>query len=219
MNDDRTILYVEKDPVTLLGSRVRKHVLGTDAKDDPVVYEEADKSFYVGVTRAKSGQHILVSLRSTLVAEVLWASASNEALAFVPVSPREKNHEYNVDITAEDSVFLHTNFGAKNFRIVRTTLATCADKSTWRDVVAHDPNVFIEDFDVFRRVIAVNVRESGQLKVLVVSLENTADRAFVEADEKDFAMILFGRARSRREHPLRTRHSQTPRTSLRFSIP
>ena len=28
--DNRTVFYIEKDPVTLLGLRVRKHVLGTD---------------------------------------------------------------------------------------------------------------------------------------------------------------------------------------------
>ena len=30
-NDNRTLLYVEKDPVTLLGRRVRAHALGDDA--------------------------------------------------------------------------------------------------------------------------------------------------------------------------------------------
>jgi len=35
--DNRTVLYIEKDPVTLLGMRVRKHVLGTDPGTDPLV--------------------------------------------------------------------------------------------------------------------------------------------------------------------------------------
>jgi oligopeptidase B len=41
-DDNRTLLYVEKDPVTLLGRRVRRHVLGSDPSHDPLVYEEAD---------------------------------------------------------------------------------------------------------------------------------------------------------------------------------
>jgi oligopeptidase B len=35
--DNKTLLYVEKDPVTLLSVRVRKHTLGADAGKDPLV--------------------------------------------------------------------------------------------------------------------------------------------------------------------------------------
>ena len=41
-DDNRTLLYVEKDPVTLLGRRVRAHVLGTPVSADRLVYEEPD---------------------------------------------------------------------------------------------------------------------------------------------------------------------------------
>jgi oligopeptidase B len=41
--DNRTVFYIEKDPVTLLGLRVRKHVLGTDPASDPLVYEKRTK--------------------------------------------------------------------------------------------------------------------------------------------------------------------------------
>ena len=41
-----SILYVEKDPETLLARRVRRHVLGTDPAQDPLVYEQDDESFY-----------------------------------------------------------------------------------------------------------------------------------------------------------------------------
>ena len=46
-NDGRTVYYVENHPVTLLSTRVKKHVLGTDPATDPVVYEEKDTSFYL----------------------------------------------------------------------------------------------------------------------------------------------------------------------------
>src|SRR5690606_16266581 len=48
-DDNRTLFYVEKDPETLLTVRVRKHVLGTPVADDPLVYEEHDDSFYMGI--------------------------------------------------------------------------------------------------------------------------------------------------------------------------
>ena len=48
--DSTSVLYVEKNPVTLLGYRVRRHVLGTDPARDPLVYEQDDLSFYTSVT-------------------------------------------------------------------------------------------------------------------------------------------------------------------------
>ena len=33
-NDSKTLLYIEKHPTTLLGYRVKRHVLGTDPRED-----------------------------------------------------------------------------------------------------------------------------------------------------------------------------------------
>src|SRR5688572_22551496 len=43
-DDNRTIYYLEKDPVTLLSRRVKAHVLGTPVASDRIVHEEKDDS-------------------------------------------------------------------------------------------------------------------------------------------------------------------------------
>ena len=67
--DGSSVLYVEKDPETLLGTRVRRHVLGTDPSADPVVYEEADDSFYLDVGRSKDGRYLYIYSQSTVSTE------------------------------------------------------------------------------------------------------------------------------------------------------
>src|SRR5207344_2822071 len=57
-DDNRTLFYVEKDPVTLLSKRVKAHVLGTDAKTDKLVYEESDDSYYMSIDRTRSDKYI-----------------------------------------------------------------------------------------------------------------------------------------------------------------
>src|SRR5687767_12082484 len=47
-DDNRTVYYVEKDPVTLLSKRIKAHVLGTPASADRLIYEEKDDTFYMG---------------------------------------------------------------------------------------------------------------------------------------------------------------------------
>lgn len=65
-DDNRTLLYVEKDPVTLLGRRVRAHVLGTSPSADRVVYEEPDESFDLAVMRSKSDSHLYIDRKSVV---------------------------------------------------------------------------------------------------------------------------------------------------------
>ena len=64
-DDNKTLFYVENDPETLLTVRVKKHVLGTPASQDELVYEEHDDSFYMGVSRTRDDQYICIGVSST----------------------------------------------------------------------------------------------------------------------------------------------------------
>ena len=75
-DDNRTIYYIEKDPVTLLSKRVKAHVLGTSAATDRLVYEEKDDSFYMGVGRTSDDKFICIFLESTVSNEQRCTSAA-----------------------------------------------------------------------------------------------------------------------------------------------
>ncbi len=88
-DDNRTLLYVEKDPVTLLGRRVRAHVLGTPVSADRLVYEEPDESFDLVVMRSKSERHLYIGSESTTTSEWRYARAGDPSLTFAVVVPRD----------------------------------------------------------------------------------------------------------------------------------
>jgi oligopeptidase B len=44
-NDNKTIFYTKKDPVTLRSFQIYSHVIGTEVTDDKVVFEETDETF------------------------------------------------------------------------------------------------------------------------------------------------------------------------------
>src|ERR1039457_3854205 len=58
--DNKTLLYIEKDPVTLLSVRVHKHRLGADQSQDALVYEEADHSYYMGLGKSRSEKYLFI---------------------------------------------------------------------------------------------------------------------------------------------------------------
>jgi oligopeptidase B len=163
-SDNRTILYVEKDPETLLGLLIKKHVVGTDPRHDVLVFEQTDKSFYTGVSASKSERYLFIHMESTVSSEWRYAHADDPALEFKTILTRERDHEYQVEHLG-DSFIIRTNWQARNFRLMQVPIGRASDRTAWRDVVAHRDDVFIEDFDVFNGFLALSVRAGGLAKI------------------------------------------------------
>ncbi|MCC6171643.1 MAG: S9 family peptidase [Gammaproteobacteria bacterium] len=188
VDDNRSLLYIEKDPQTLLGKRVRRHVLGTPPQDDALVYEQEDEAFYLGVERSKSDRHIYIISQSTVSSEYLWAEAADPELRFRVALPRERDHEYQLEHLGERFV-IRTNWQATNFRIMEAPIASIGDRSTWRDVVAHRNDAFVSGFEVFERFLAVSERSGALRKLRVRAWDGSVDR-LIDADESAYTMAL-----------------------------
>jgi oligopeptidase B len=186
--NDTTLLYIEKDPETLLGVRVRKHVLG--AKSDPVVYEEHDHSFYMGVSRSKSNAYIFIELKSTTTSEVLYASVKDKALKLRPVMPRQKDHEYEVEHVGSEFIIRTNSAGATNFRVVRVPVGKSAKLSAWKDFIPHRKDVFIGDLDVTADAVAVEIREGGLNKIFIKPFDDKVRYVTLTGDEPSYDMSL-----------------------------
>src|SRR3546814_8637709 len=74
-DDNRTLFYIDKNATTLLGKRVKAHVLGTPASADPLVYEEQDDTFYMGIDRTRDDDFICIYVESTVSSEQRCTSA------------------------------------------------------------------------------------------------------------------------------------------------
>ena len=170
-NDNRTLLYIEKNPQTLLGFRVRKHVLGTDPVNDPVVYEEKDSTYYMGIGKSRSDRFLWIGLNSTVATEWRYADANDPTLTFKTVLPRERDHEYQVQDHG-DSFYILTNWQARNFRIMRSPIDKAHDRANWVEWVAHRDDALLSSMTVLREHVAINERSGGLPKIRV---KNIAD--------------------------------------------
>lgn len=180
-NDNRTIFYTAKNPVTLLSEKIKKHVLGTTAESDKVVYEEKDPSNYIGIEKSKSEKYLLITSRATLSSEVLWLDANQPESAFKVFQSRMKEVLYEVD-HANDRFFIRTNMQAKNFKIV-----TCSEDhkeaANWKDLVSHSDSVLISGFDLFKHYIAIEERKGGLSQIHILDTRDNSSHylAFEEA--------------------------------------
>jgi oligopeptidase B len=189
--DSRTLLYIEKDPETLLSVRVHAHTLGARGPDR-LLYEEADHSYFLGLDASRSEEMLFIACSSTEQTQWHYAGADDPALAFRPVLPRDTGHEYEVEHLEGDFV-LRTNRAAPNFRIVRVPQADVTDPSAWRDIVAHREDVFLEGFEVARQHLAVEERANGLARVRIHRWSDggvLAQDVLVEGEEAASAVTL-----------------------------
>jgi oligopeptidase B len=179
--DNRTLLYVAKDPTTLLGDKVRKHVLGTDSTNDALVYEEADKSYYTSVRTTKDDQYVVIYSASTVATQVQVARRDDPQLKFNVLIPRERDHEYDAE-HFDGRWIIRTNWQAKNFRIVSAPQSDAADRTKWRDVIPHRADAFIDGFDIFEHFLAVQEHSNGLSNVRVAPWDGKRERVIEGAD-------------------------------------
>ena len=186
--DSRTFLYVEKDPVTLLGYKVRKHQLGTEPKSDPLVWEQTDESFYTSVAKTKDDKYLLIGTQSTVSSEYWYADAADPTLEFELFLERERDHEYQVE-HFENRWIVRTNWQAKNFKVVEVDRGDEANRSKWRDLIAHNPEGFVHGFDLFRSFMAVEERSGGLRKIRIRPWDGSRE-SFITADEPTYTTGL-----------------------------
>ena len=186
--DDATLVYIRKDPVTLLGDKVYKHVRGTPVERDPLVYTQDDDSFYLSVAKSKTDRFIFINAQSTVSSEVRYADAHDSRLDFKVAIARERDHEYDLHDLG-DRFVLRTNWQAKNFRIVEVPIEKVSDRTAWRDVIAHRTDAFVGEFDVFDDWLVVEERSGGLQKLRLHGWRNGRD-FLVDAPDPTYVMSI-----------------------------
>ena len=184
--DNKTLYYVLNDETTLLTRWVKSHTLGSETSSDPIVYEELDESFYMGLSTTRSEKYICIGLGSTVSSELRCTETAAPG-EFRVLAPRERDFEYWADHLGSRWV-IRTNLNAQNFKLMESGDDAWGDRSRWRDLIAHDAGVFIRDFELFDDFMAVGERSGGLTRVRIVSRDGQT--RYVDADETAYAMAL-----------------------------
>ncbi|MDA7708831.1 S9 family peptidase [Flavobacteriales bacterium] len=172
-NDNKTVYYSKKDPITLRSSRIFKHILGTDASADVLVFEEADETFSCGIGKSKSEQYLMIASYSTVSNEWRYLDANTPNGEWKIIQPRERNLEYSCSHYG-DHFYITTNRDAKNFKLVRTPInATTYDN--WEDVLPHRDATLLEGVDIFKDYLVVSERTEGLNQIRVKRWDDAED--------------------------------------------
>jgi len=169
-NDNKTVFYTAKNPVTLLSEKIKRHRLGETS--DVVVYEEKDNTNYIGVGKSKNGKYIFIKSEGTLSSEERFISADDAEATFKVFQPRIKDVLY--DITPlEDRFLIVTNDQAQNFKVMQCPLDRTG-KENWTEFIPHRPDVLVAGIDEFKDYIVISERKNGLTQLAVRSLKDNS---------------------------------------------
>jgi oligopeptidase B len=142
--------------------RVWRHMIGTPAAADVVVYEEADEKFRVGIGLTRSEQFLCLAVASSVTSEAWLLDAAQPEGEFSVVLPRRQGVEYEVEHQAGDGgpgrlLVLH-NADAENFELAEAPVSEPADLTP---LIRHRADTRLLSVDAFAGHLAISFRRDG----------------------------------------------------------
>ena len=156
--------------------RVWRHLIGTPAAQDTLVFEEPDERFWVDVGLTRSERYLVISVASKLTSEAWLLDAGNPEGELSVVAPRRHGVEYEVEhqVTAagEDRLLILHNDHAENFELAA---APVSDPSAWRPLLPYRADTRLLSVDAFADYLVVYLRRDGLTGLRIFPAADGAD--------------------------------------------
>jgi len=171
-NDNKTVFFSTKDPVTLRSDRINRYKLGDGSPQE--VYFEGDETFSTYVFKTKSKQYLIIASSQTLSNEYRVLEADNPTGTFRIFQSREKDLEYSID-HFQDHFYIRTNTDdAKNFKLMKTPV-DATSKENWTDVIPHREDVLLQSFEIFENYLVISERIKGLTNLRIIEWTGRGD--------------------------------------------
>jgi oligopeptidase B len=171
-NDNKTLFYTVEDSAKRQ-YRLFRHSLGTTGEDD-LVYEEKDERFNVDAGKSRSKAFIFLVSGSHTTTEVRYVPADQPMSEWRVIEPRKQDVEYYPDHNG-DFFYIRVNDTGRNFRLVKAPVSDPRSQN-WQELVAHRPNVMLDDIDFFKNYYVLYERENGLPQIRVSDLRSGQSR-------------------------------------------
>jgi oligopeptidase B len=142
--------------------RVWRHMVGSPAADDVIVFEEPDERFWVGVSLTRSERYLVIKTESKLTGEAWLLDAADPAGELRVVAPRRQGVEYDVehqpDHESGDRLLILHNDHAENFELAA---APVARPQAWEPVIGERADTRLLAVSAFAGHLVMWYRRDG----------------------------------------------------------
>jgi oligopeptidase B len=179
--DGSAFYYVEVDdrhrPV-----RVKRHRLGTAARDDDLVYEETELGFFIDIGVTLSKTFVTIGVSDHESSEVRLLDRADPAAKPRLVAARRPQVLYDVEHRGGELLIRTNADGAEDFKIV-TAPVSAPEAENWRDLVPHRPGVMILSHIATARHLARLEREDAKPRIVVRAVATGDEHAVAFAED------------------------------------
>ncbi len=184
--DSQSFFYVERDE-NARPKRVKHHVVGQEAAQDRVVYEEADDGFFVGVGKSQNGEFIFVSSGNQVSSETWFLPANEPTSEPKLIAPRREDETYEVEYRDGYFYILTNADDAVDYKIVRTPSAS-PGRENWSDWLAHEAGTYISSFAATEDFLVRLERRDALPRIVISDYEGNGH--VIEFDEAAYSLGL-----------------------------
>lgn len=167
-NDNKTLFYSLIDK-TLRSSKIYRRML--DASEGELIYEETDARFRTYVSGSKTREQIFILSGSSTTSETRYVSADHPTDAFKIFMPRVQDVEYSVYPHKDKFFVRYKDKENLNGMIYEVPLTGYEDRTKWKVFVPHDKDVRIEDIDILKDYVALELRKNGLAEIHIKPID------------------------------------------------
>ena len=156
------------------------HKIGTSQSEDRVIYHEDDATFSVGISKSESKSYLFITTESKNASECYFIDMADPKMSLHIIERRKENHLYYVSHNA-DHFFILTNDKGENFRVAKV-LIDHPDQSNWKAFIEHDPEVYLQEMNLYQNHIVIS---SKRLGLDIIEVRNLKDGSVQHIDFPD----------------------------------
>ena len=160
------------------------HTMGSSSSDDVKLFTEEDELFWLGFSRARSNDYIMMSVRSKETAEVHILQLDDQQKPapsdMIMVSKREQGIRYSIQPWMLGKFFVRSNCdGAKNYQLFvcnEEDVKNGLGRACWQPISAfpYEQDRMVAAVDIFKSHAAVYGRYDGLTRLWLLSLDASA---------------------------------------------
>lgn len=188
-NDSQTIFYITLDD-TQRSYKLFRHTLGTDPKEDVLIYHEEDEAYYLFCAKTRDDVFITTYHYSTNTREVRFMDANDPTSELRILQPRIQGLDY-MAAHHKGMFFIIHNDNAKNFKVSVAPVAA-PGKQHWQDLIPHREDVLVDFVDTFEDHIVIHERKGGLKQFRISSPDGVSNIHYVPFPEPTYSVFLDG---------------------------
>ena len=191
--DNEHIIYLKKDPITLISNSVFVHRVGSPASEDILLYKEEDLEFNLSISLSNTKQFILVNIQSTNSNEIRLIDIDKPKNIPRTFIKRSENHLYYLEHILKDSFFVLTNYLSPNFKVLKSSLDEDLLIDDMEIIVDHDSEIFIDNLVYSGDYLGLGIRFNGLPELSILNLKTNKRHNIVFNDDAYDVSFAFNK--------------------------